>query len=88
VLVGARLIDLTTLAASPTIAPTTGRALYGISVGGEVKLFTSFADFSAEVANRLSAGDEAIALVAAGTFEGASATLTAHHVAMHFAHTD
>jgi hypothetical protein len=88
VLVGARLIDLTTLAASPTIAPTTGRALYGISVGGEVKLFTSFADFSAEVANRLSAGDEAIALVAAGTFEGASATLTANHVAMHFAHTD
>lgn len=84
-LVGARLIDLTTLAVSPTIAPTTGRALYGISMGRDVKLFTSFAEFSAEVANRLSAGNEAIALVAIGSYEEGSATLTAHHLAMHFA---
>jgi hypothetical protein len=85
VLVGARLIDLTTLSVSPTIAPTTGRALYGISVGRDVKLFTSFAEFSTEVANRLSAGNEAIALVAVGSYEEGSATLTAHHIAMHFA---
>ena len=88
VLVGARLIDLTTLAVSPTIAPTTGRALYGISVGRDVKLFTSFADFSAEVANRLSAGNAAIALVAVGSYDDGSTTLTAHHIAMHFAATD
>jgi hypothetical protein len=84
-LVGARLIDLTTLAVSPTIAPTSGRALYGISVGRDVKLFTSFAEFSAEVANRLSAGNAAIALVAVGSYDEGSTTLTAHHIAMHFA---
>jgi len=84
-LVGARLIDLTTLAVSPTIAPTSGRALYGISVGRDVKLFTSFAEFSTEVANRLSAGNAAIALVAVGSYDEGSTTLTAHHIAMHFA---
>jgi len=84
-LVGARLIDLTTLAVSPTIAPTSGRALYGISVGRDVKLFTSFAEFSTEVANRLSAGNAAIALVAVGSYDEGSTTLTAHHIAIHFA---
>ncbi len=88
VLVGARLIDLTTLAVSPTIAPTTGRALYGISVGGDVKLFTTFADFSTAVANQLSAGNAAIALAAIGSYDEGSTTLTAHHIAMHFAATD
>jgi hypothetical protein len=84
-LVGGREIDLTSLATPPTIAPTTGRGLYGVSVGRDIRLFTSFAEFSAEVASRLSAGNASIALAASGSYDEASATLLANHVAIHFA---
>jgi hypothetical protein len=84
-LVGGRVIDLTALAMAPTLAPSPGRALYGISAGGDVRLFTSFAEFSAAVAAELSAGHEAVALAAAGSYDEPSATLTAQHIAMHFA---
>ena len=50
-LVGTRQVDLLTLPTSPTLAPpTSGRALYGISVGGDIRLFTTFAEFSTELA--------------------------------------
>jgi len=83
-LVGARVIDLTTLATQPTLAPSAGRALYGVSVAGEVRLFTTFAEFSAAVSAELSAGHEALGLVATGSYDGPSATLTSWHVAMFF----
>ena len=84
-LVGVRLIDLLNLPASPTIAPATGRALYGISMGRDVRLFATFAEFSTEVAARLAAGNAAVALVASGSYDEGSATLHANHIAMHFA---
>ena len=56
-LVGTRLIDLTTLPMPPTLAPpTAGRAIYGISVGADIRLFTSFAEFSSELAALLGGG--------------------------------
>jgi hypothetical protein len=83
-LVGARIIDLTTLATQPTLAPSAGRALYGVSVGGDVRLFTTFAEFSTAVSAELSAGREAVALVAVGGYDSPSVTLTAHHIGILF----
>jgi len=83
-IIGRQVIDLTTLATPPTIAPTTGRALYGISVGRDVRLFSSFTEFSNAVTAQLALGN-AIGLVALGTWDEGSSTLRAHHVAMHFA---
>jgi hypothetical protein len=52
--VGMRVVDLTTLPMSPTLAPPPeGRAVYGISVGSDIRLFDSFAEFSSELASKL-----------------------------------
>ena len=83
-LVGARIIDLTTLATQPTLAPSAGRALYGVSVGGDVRLFTTFAEFGTAVSAELSAGREAVALAAVGGYDSPSVTLTAHHIGILF----
>ncbi|HEY9182628.1 MAG TPA: hypothetical protein VIQ99_05480 [Gammaproteobacteria bacterium] len=82
-ILGRQVIDLTTLATPPTIAPTTGRALYGISVGRDVRLFSSFSEFSDAVAAELALG-KAVGLVALGSWDEGSSTLRAHHIAMHF----
>jgi hypothetical protein len=85
-LVGTRLVDLTMLPMSPTLAPpTAGRAIYGISVGADIRLFTSFAEFSSELASLLGGGRRAIALTASGGYEAASSTLYATHIAVHVA---
>lgn len=86
-IVGRQVIDLTSLATPPTIAPTTGRALYGISVGGDVRLFASFSEFSDAVSAQLASGS-AMALVALGSYDEGSSTLRAHHIAMHFTAID
>ena len=84
-LVGTRIIDLTMLPSAPTLAPPpTGRAIYGISIGADIRLFNSFADFSSELAILLGGGRRAIALNASGNYEAASATLYATHIAVHF----
>ena len=84
-LVGTRVIDLTALPMSPTLAPpAAGRAIYGISVGADIRLFTSFAEFSSELATLLGGGHPAIALTASGGYEAANATLHATHIAVHF----
>ena len=85
-LVGMRQVDLLTLPTSPTLAPpTTGRALYGISVGRDIRLFTTFAEFSTELAATLAGGRPALALTADGSFDAASTTLHATRIAVHFA---
>ena len=87
-LVGMRQVDLLTLPTSPTLAPpTTGRALYGISVGRDIRLFTTFAEFSTELAATLAGGRPALALTASGSYDAASTTLHATHIAVHFAGT-
>lgn len=84
-IVGGRHVDLLTLPTSPTLAPPTdGRAVYGISLGGDIRLFTTFAEFSSELALTLS-GHAALALTASGSYDAASATLHATHIAVHFA---
>jgi hypothetical protein len=86
---GARRIDLTTLPVAPTLAPpAAGRALYGVSVGGEIRLFTDFAEFGSTVATLLGGGHAAVALTASGSYEPASATLQARHIALHLKKND
>jgi hypothetical protein len=84
---GMRKVDLGTLAIPPTLAPPppAGRAIYGISVGGDIRLFTSFADFTAELATLLGGGRPAIALTASGHYDAPAATLHATHIAVLFA---
>jgi hypothetical protein len=87
-LVGMQHIDLLTLPASPTLAPpVSGRSIYGISIGRDVRLFASFAEFSAELATTLAGGRAALTLTAHGSFDAASDTLHATHIAVMFAGT-
>ncbi len=84
--VGVRHLDLTALSTPPTLAPpTVGRAIYGISVGADIRMFTSFAEFSSELAELLGGGRPALGLTASGRYEAASATLYATHIAVRFA---
>jgi len=83
---GMRVVDLTTLAMSPTLAPPAdGRAVYGISVGRDIRLYDSFVEFSSELATKLGGGGHAIALTASGRYEAGTATLYANHIAVLFA---
>jgi hypothetical protein len=84
--IGMRKIDLTALQTPPTLAPpAAGRAIYGISVGSDIRMFTSFAEFTSELATLLGGGRPAITLTASGSYDAASATLRATHVAVLFA---
>jgi hypothetical protein len=81
-------IDLLTLPASPTLAPpVSGRSIYGISIGRDVRLFATFAEFSAELATTLASGRAALTLTAHGSYDAASDTLHATHIAVLFAGT-
>jgi hypothetical protein len=82
-LAGLREVDLTALPAPPTLAPpAAGRALYGIAVGADIRLFSSFTEFSTELAALLGGGRRAVALTASGSWENASTTLRATHIAV------
>jgi hypothetical protein len=84
--VGMRRFDLLTMSTPPTLAPpTTGRAVYGISIDGDIRLFATFAEFSTELAGALGGGRPAVALAASGSYDAATATLHATHIAVHFA---
>jgi hypothetical protein len=85
---GLRHVDLLSLTTPPTVAPMTGRALFGISAGGAIRLFDDFGEFSAELARRLAAGHAVMGLVAHGAYEGATTTLRAHRVSVHLAPVD
>jgi hypothetical protein len=82
-LLGARVVDLQTLPASPSIVPTDRRALYGLWQDGEINLFRTFPEFVTELSLRLSSGNEAHALAAYGAYDDATNTLRATHVAVH-----
>lgn len=83
---GMRRLDLTALPMPPTLAPpAAGRAIYGISVGADIRLFTDFAEFSTELAAQLGAGRPALALTASGSYDPASVTLHTTHIAVHLA---
>jgi hypothetical protein len=81
-----RAVDLRTLAMSPTLAPPSDRpAVYGISVGADIRLYTSFAEFSTALAAELGGGRGAVALTATGRYVAGNTTLHVNHVAAHFA---
>ena len=84
-IVGMRHLDLLDLAVTPTIVPATGRVLFGVSADGDIQLFTSFTDFTAEITARLAAGKAAVALTASGNYDEGSSTLAANRIAIHFA---
>ena len=83
--IGMRKIDLLTLTTPPTIAPASGRAMYGLWEPGHIELFTSFADFVTELNLRLGGGKKAVGLTATGAYDEGSSTLAADHVAVYFA---
>jgi hypothetical protein len=80
-----RDVDLLDLPAAPTIMGVSGRVLYGVSQQGRIELFTSFADFVAEVTARLAAGDATVGLVATGRYDEGANSLAATRIAIHFA---
>ena len=85
IVAGMRVVDLTTLPMSPTLAPPPdGRAVYGIAIGADIRLFDSFEEFSSALATKLGGG-HAIALTASGRYEAGNATLYAHHIVVLFA---
>jgi len=83
--VGMRKIDLLTLTTPPTIAPASGRAVFGLWEPGHIELFTSFADFVTELNLRLGGGKKAVGLTATGSYDEATSTLAADHVSVYFA---
>lgn len=85
---GMRVIDLKDLAASPTIAPASGRTMFGLWEPGHVELFADFGAFTTELSKRLAAGDKAQSLVALGSYDEGANTLTANHIAVHLESAD
>jgi hypothetical protein len=85
---GMNRIDIVTLASGPTVAPTTGRGMYGLWEPGHIELFESFADFETKLAARLAAGDAVTSMTAFGAYDSGSNTLTANGVSVFFGKID
>jgi hypothetical protein len=81
--IGPELIDLTTLAASPTIVPsTTGMGPFGIRVtqsgsADRLMVFDSYAAFEAALATALTGSTSVLKVVANGSYDATSNTFTA-----------
>jgi hypothetical protein len=82
---GMRHVDLLTLTTPPTIAPASGRVLFGIGIAGNLRQFDDFGEFSTELANRLAVGHAALRLTAHGSYEPATTTLRARRIAVQLA---
>jgi hypothetical protein len=81
--IGPALIDIEALASGPRIVPdATKPGMFAIGEGRRVEIFTTFADFTAKVAEKLAAGSKAVNLTATGDFDAASGDFTAHRVLM------
>lgn len=79
--IGPRIVDLTRLPASPTVAPAAGRTLFAIAQGDSIEVFGDFARFVERLAEKMSGGARLRALHARGAFDAGSGTLTAHYLA-------
>lgn len=82
---GMRHVDLLSLTTPPTIAPASGRVLFGIAAGGDIRLYADFGEFSTALASQLGSGQAALGLVAHGSYEVATATLRAERIAVQLA---
>ena len=83
--IGSRVVDLLELPAAPTIVAADGRAVFGLWQRDHVELFTSFDDFVAQLALRLSGGEAAVALAAYGGYDETAATLHANRIVVYLA---
>jgi hypothetical protein len=86
--IGMRRIDLLDLPAAPTIVPATGRVLFGIAKGRDIRFFTSFEEFTTAVANALTAGNPAVALMASGGYDEGANTVAANRIAIFLTNTN
>lgn len=79
--IGPTLIDIRALPAGPRIiADTTKPGMFAIAEGRRVEIFSTFADFTAKVAEKLSGGSRAVNLTATGDFDAATRDFAAHRV--------
>jgi hypothetical protein len=82
-LVGAELIDLFDLPASPEIVASDSRHIYGIWEPGHIELFEDFAAFVEELALRLGGADRAQSLAAYGRYSETGNSLSANKIVVH-----
>ena len=80
--IGPRIVDFTTFASAPTVAPASGRTLFAIGDGVTVEVFAEWAPFVERLAEELAGGARARAMYARGAFDAGSTTLTANTVAV------
>jgi hypothetical protein len=76
-------MDLASLPGSPSIVPAQERTLYGIAEPGHVETFADFDAFVDALTSRLGAGDAALSLEAAGSYDVGTNTLNAAKIAVH-----
>ncbi|MGQ0833368.1 MAG: DUF4382 domain-containing protein [Gammaproteobacteria bacterium] len=75
IVIGPRLIDITTLSTPVRFVPDgERRGSFAIAMAGTVEVFADFAEFQAKLAEKL-AGARAVGLTATGHFDGASGDL-------------
>ncbi len=82
--VGGVAQDLGALPASPSIVPSSGRALFGIAEPGHVELFADFGAFVDALTAKLGGGQALRAFEAHGSYDPGTGTLTATKIAAVF----
>jgi hypothetical protein len=76
--IGPRIVDLRSLPASPRIVGASeGRTAFVVVQRDQSAVFESFADFTAELAQRMNGSTATVSLTALGRFEGDTNTFTA-----------
>jgi len=80
--IGPRIIDITALGSSVTVAPAMGRTLFALGEPGDVEVFRDWAPFVARLNEKLNGGATARAMFASGAYNAGSNTLTASYVAI------
>jgi hypothetical protein len=88
-IVGRRAVDLFDLPASPTVvAPTAGRAMFGLAAPGRVELFADFGAFVTKLTAQLAGGTPAHAFAAYGAYDRSENRLTANRIVVHLESLD
>ena len=79
--IGPQLIDVKTLASAPRIvADATKPGTFAIGEPRRVEVYTTFADFTAKLAEKLGAGEKALGLSATGSFDAATSEISSQRV--------
>ena len=79
--IGPELIDVKTLGSAPRIvSDATTSGVYAIGEPRRVEIYTTFADFTAKLTEKLSAAEKAVGLQATGSFDAATGDFTSQRV--------